>query len=143
MTPSLHPLPPAIGVAIDALIGKPYALGGRGPYAYDCWGLVLELRQRLGLPMPPDWRIETPDVAAQRRLMGNELLQDQADWTRLAEPATGVIAYSERQAHAGVVVFGRIVHAAMRYGVVSWPLAQWQRAFPDARFYEWPIASSS
>lgn len=30
------------------LIGKPFARGGRGPDAYDCWGLMLEVLRRMG-----------------------------------------------------------------------------------------------
>lgn len=36
----------------DDLIGKPFADGGRGPDAFDCFGLHLEIRRRLGLPCP-------------------------------------------------------------------------------------------
>lgn len=35
------------------LVGKPYADGGRGPHAYDCVGLALELQRRLGRKLPP------------------------------------------------------------------------------------------
>ncbi|HSU19900.1 MAG TPA: NlpC/P60 family protein [Acidobacteriaceae bacterium] len=34
------------------LIGKPYAEGARGPEAFDCLGLVLELQRRQGRPLP-------------------------------------------------------------------------------------------
>lgn len=36
----------------DDLIGTPFEAGGRGPKSYDCWGLVLEVRRRLGLQSP-------------------------------------------------------------------------------------------
>lgn len=35
-------------VDFNDLIGKPFADLGRGPYAYDCWGVVLEVNRRLG-----------------------------------------------------------------------------------------------
>jgi len=36
-----------------AYIGKPWRSAGRGPHAYDCWGLVMRVCQvRLGLQMP-------------------------------------------------------------------------------------------
>ena len=34
------------------LIGKPYAEGARGPAAYDCLGLALELQRRQGRRVP-------------------------------------------------------------------------------------------
>ena len=44
------------------LIGKPFADGGRGPDAYDCFGLYREIRRRLGLPCP-DYHISALAVA--------------------------------------------------------------------------------
>lgn len=37
------------------LLGKEFAYGGRGPDRYDCYGLMIEARGRVGLPMPPDY----------------------------------------------------------------------------------------
>lgn len=34
------------------LIGKPFQDLGRGPDAYDCWGVVLEVSKRLGNNVP-------------------------------------------------------------------------------------------
>jgi len=34
------------------LLGKEFAYGGRGPDAYDCYGLVIETRKRVGRTMP-------------------------------------------------------------------------------------------
>ena len=34
------------------LIGKPYAENGRGPAAYDCWGICLEVYHRLNRHLP-------------------------------------------------------------------------------------------
>lgn len=34
------------------LLGKEFAYGGRGPEAYDCWGLCEEIYRRLGRPCP-------------------------------------------------------------------------------------------
>jgi len=37
------------------LLGKPFELGGRGPNAYDCYGLAAEIRRRVGRPIPEDY----------------------------------------------------------------------------------------
>jgi murein DD-endopeptidase len=34
------------------LLGKEFKYGGRGPDAYDCYGLMIETRKRAGLFMP-------------------------------------------------------------------------------------------
>jgi len=34
------------------LIGKPFERGARGPDAFDCWGLVLEMYRRAGVNAP-------------------------------------------------------------------------------------------
>lgn len=34
------------------LMGKPFRVRGRGPEDYDCWGLVIEARNRFGLQTP-------------------------------------------------------------------------------------------
>ena len=35
-------------LVIDDLLGKPYRDHGRGPDAYDCYGLAIEVERRLG-----------------------------------------------------------------------------------------------
>lgn len=37
---------------LSDLVGVPFAYGGRGPDAYDCYGLVMECARRNGLDLP-------------------------------------------------------------------------------------------
>lgn len=37
---------------VNDLLGKPYKAHARGPDAYDCYGLVIEVERRLGHTMP-------------------------------------------------------------------------------------------
>ena len=37
------------------LLGKEFQYGGRGPDAYDCYGLMIECRRRLGLFIPENY----------------------------------------------------------------------------------------
>ena len=37
---------------INDLLGKPYKAHARGPEAFDCYGLVIEVEKRLGHTMP-------------------------------------------------------------------------------------------
>ncbi len=122
--------------ALRGLLGRPYAYGATGPRAFDCWGLVVALRQRLDLPAPPAWNArELATLAAREAALARCEVREVA-------PADGAVAVSERGAHAGVVLAGRVVHAVCGAGVVSWSLARWCEAFPDSRFYEWQRESS-
>ncbi len=111
--------------ALEDLIGLPFERGARGPDAYDCWGLVLELRRQLGLPVPHDYAT-------------GELTRDQAHALFAAESwngwhrvpiSEGAIVLASCTAHAGVLLAGRIVHAQRTAGVVSWPAGRWTTAF--------------
>ena len=42
------------------LIGKPFQALGRGPEAYDCWGLVIEVARRIGIEVP-DYGVDPDD----------------------------------------------------------------------------------
>lgn len=122
------------GLHSDDLIGRPWRLGGRGPDAFDCWGLVLVLAERSGRAVPPDWCSRDMSRAQQRALMVDE---SRARTVRLAEPLEGAIAYSERAAHAGFVLHGRVIHAMRGAGVVAWSFGLWTQAFPDAAWHVW------
>jgi cell wall-associated NlpC family hydrolase len=126
--------------SLDDLIGRPYRYGARGPEAYDCWGLVLEVRRRLALPAPPDFA--TRDLApAQARALFHA--NPPPGW-RAVELRHGAIVYATQAAHAGVLVAGRVVHAAHGWGVVAWSLGQWFACFEaQTEVYEWSPASSS
>jgi len=50
-----HPPPQAVAYAwATAQKGKPFAWGGRGPYAYDCSGLVYAAYRHAGITLPRD-----------------------------------------------------------------------------------------
>ena len=44
-----------------ALVGSPFADGGRGPDSFDCWGLVREVYRRYGIILP-DYDIGCYDI---------------------------------------------------------------------------------
>ena len=50
---------PKSGINYIDLLGKPFEYGGRGPDAYDCWGLCMEIYKRLGIQLPDG--ISTPE----------------------------------------------------------------------------------
>ena len=66
--------------AIVAAQSMDYLPCGRGPKAFDCYGLVLHLLGLLGLPVPPD-----PHQAASRASETAEIVQknwNEQEWTR-------------------------------------------------------------
>ena len=109
---------------LAGLPGAPYVRGARGPRAFDCWGLVLEVRRRLGLPAPPDFASGALTLADMRALFRGER---PAGWQRSAL-ALGAIVLAP-DAHAGVLVGSRVLHAQARSGVVAWTLGHWCATF--------------
>jgi hypothetical protein len=69
------------------LLGKPFARGARGPEAYDCLGLALEMARRLGYRFP--------DFVSCEDTLHAELGQGAcslADCPRIAVPEPGCVA---------------------------------------------------
>jgi cell wall-associated NlpC family hydrolase len=112
--------------ALEELIGLPFERGGRGPDAYDCWGLVLALRRRLGLREPPDIATGTLTREQAHALFALQSLP--LGWRRVPLSPGGIV-FAQCAAHAGVYVAGRIVHAQTTAGVVAWTLGRWMTAF--------------
>lgn len=81
-------------------IGLPYADGGRGPEAFDCWGLVRHvLAREFGVELP---RYEYGGVESRR-----DLIDSLAEDYRPAAPQAGAIALCHlpgRRPHVGVCV---------------------------------------
>lgn len=96
---------------VDDLIGKPYQRDARGPDAYDCAGLLLELCCRRGDPIPcvvsPDSEKEC-DAAINAAIERGELQQ-------LAVPEPGCVVtfriIAPFVSHLGMVLEGgRFIH---------------------------------
>lgn len=120
----------ATEAALSELVGRPYAPGARGPAAFDCWGLVLEVRRRLGLPLPPDFAHATP-----AEIRAAYASPRPAGWAR--GPLTrGAIVLAPAAGHAGVHLGGRVLHAVARAGVVAWTLGHWAATFGDVQAWE-------
>lgn len=69
---------------IDDLIGKQYAIRGRGPEAYDCFGLFAELCRRRGLVLPPE-----PQLSDDRDIADAIAATSAREWIRLEAPEPG------------------------------------------------------
>lgn len=122
-----------VEAALAHLTGCPFRRGARGPEAYDCWGVVLEVRRRLGLVLPPD---PATDVDLEQAAALFASVERPAGWR--AGPATlGAIVLSPGGAHAGVHLAGRILHAQAGAGVCTWSLGHWAARYGPLEFWEW------
>lgn len=113
----------------DALIGVPFAYGGRGPDTYDCYGLLRELYKRDGIDIP-DYTSPT-DAGRITALMGCQLhLWELAECCVGAAVLMRVLDRSgNTNMHVGYVIDeNRMIHTwESSGGVVIEPLEVWKR----------------
>ena len=124
------------GGGFAGLIGRPFRDGGRGPEAFDCWGLVRFVEaEHFGVEVP-DWSI----LPAERSLIRARVLAERQSerWRRIAVPEPGAVAVLGRglgETHLGVVVDGGVLHATRDSGVVLDSLSGIRRDWPRVSFY--------
>lgn len=109
------------------LVGKPFRLGGRGPDAYDCYGLVMEIGRRAGVNLPD---LQSPEHLSEVA----SAIESGIDLWEPCEAHPGAIVTlrvcdPKRVSHVGVVLpFDQVLHAwAPAGGVCKEPLANWKR----------------
>lgn len=132
-------------------IGKPYSSGGRGPLAFDCWGLLFWIyTHHYGIDLPSFPGINSEDSTAVGRIMHAEEQkarkgQSWGDWKRIDEPSDGCVALMggmEVLSHVGIYFDlpggGRILHARPGMGVVAQRPLEIQATFKfhQLRFYQ-------
>lgn len=102
--------PAALAITPELLarkfVGKPFRWHGRGPEAYDCWGLVRACLLECGAANVPDYRSATEGAA-------NALTILEAMWRgwrplRIPEPGAVVVFRMELRAptHCGFMLTG-------------------------------------
>lgn len=113
------------------LLGKPFAENGRGPEAFDCVGLLLEIGRRLGYDLPP-WGSDPC-----------ELMGAMARWEQVPagaeQPGDGILLRSNSPDwHVGMVYGGGyMIHAHPSCGVARarYNAFPWHRRIEG--FYRW------
>ncbi len=112
------------------LLGKEFAYGGRGPDEYDCYGLAIEVRRRVGLFTPPDYlSCEEPGLIQERLWSAKHLFR------QLEAPRPYCVASFWFRpgitSHIGVVLedFMRFIHVSFSAGVAVERLSDpaWRR----------------
>lgn len=96
------------------LLGKPYAINGRGPDVFDCWGLVAFVYRGLGIELPDFYGHDT--IKAYREKMALEISRDGSPWLPIEKPEPFcAVAMSRRHVihHTGIwLPEGYVMHAS-------------------------------
>lgn len=122
--------------SVQDLIGLPYLKGARGPEAYDCYGLCLEVSRRAGVVIP---EIPTPTTRSDR----NDLFASTKDiWLKLPKPEAFCMAAFriKHNWHAGIVLpnLNQFIHVTAGINVTVSQLYSfmWRKRFDG--FYRFP-----
>jgi len=101
------------------LIGKPFSDLGRGPDSYDCWGLVREAGNRLGIEIP-----DYGDIHYWKREEIKGCIGQKAkfDFVETKEPMVGdIVVFKEGgfgELHFGILIDDHnVLHAGPEIGV--------------------------
>jgi len=92
------------------LVGLPFRSGGRGPDAYDCYGVLLKVFARRGIGRPPlDTTVDDSEIARMVALaLGTH-------WSRIEAPEPGcALLFRDRGVvrHVGIYIGSdRFLHA--------------------------------
>ncbi|MGB1560812.1 MAG: C40 family peptidase [Sinimarinibacterium flocculans] len=87
-------------------VGMPYADKGRGPEAFDCWGLVQRIyADQFGIDLP-GFENDYPH-SADRMATAAVISRECGTWSRVDRPRVGdviVLAIGGRPCHCGIAV---------------------------------------
>ena len=131
-----------------AYVGRPYRLGARGPDAYDCWGILVEVYEsQFGIQLPL-----LPGISAAAAIaISREIdLASKEEWDQVGTPFDGcAVALSQARAyhHVGMhvdVEGGKILHAMEGQGVMIENLRRMRlRGFRRIAYFKhrlWPTS---
>lgn len=102
------------------LLGKPFRDGGRGPDAFDCWGLCVEVFRREGVTLR-DYRLYCYDTEGFFQNFHDELPRwDRHEWPNIPVPAVVAIRFNTYVVnHVGVYIGdGKFLHTREKTGVL-------------------------
>lgn len=118
--------------------GKPFAHKGRGPDAFDCWGLIIDAYASKGVAV---FDLEDYEVEWARR--GKNIILDNyyENWQKVTAPMVGdVILFhyprpDSKVQHAGIFLeYGRFIHAA-NIGIIQSTIHEWKDRVHG--YYRW------
>lgn len=118
---------------VQDLIGKPYVHGARGPDAFDCWGLCMEICGRGGWELP-DYPVKHLTHAETTALILGQA-KDHAEW--IDKPEDWCFVFDQRDGHIGMHFAGMVVHCKRMVGCVVQRLNDFKMSHPRIRFARW------
>lgn len=115
-------------IDVSPYIGKPFEDGGRGPDAFDCWGVIVSVyRDCFGIALPTYGEISARDLARSARLF-EAGAADESEWQYVSAPQAGDVVLmrsargGRRIVHVGVMADSRrVLHCEEGAGVVLVP----------------------
>ena len=124
---------------INDLRGKPFRWQGRGPDAYDCWGLVIEVLARRGLPSPGDFVTDTQACAI--RTIATHLATPSAVKLSASEPGAIVLMSSKLAIHhAGIATPYGVLHTVRQFGAcLSQVVTLRMQGYQRIEYYKWAV----
>ena len=119
---------------LNDYIGIPYECNGRGPDAFDCYGLVLDVyKKQLGVTLP-DWTVDDSLAKTAMRIMsgavGEEIDAGRAVKVSLPRDFDIMVLIRHQMAHhVGICVAGGVLHTKKGgAGVLFEPLTNFESA---------------
>lgn len=131
---------------LDDFVGLPYREGGRGPDAFDCYGLLVEVFRTVHGVELPDWYQDAPGNAAASRAIAAALDGEvsvgrmvRVDWPHElpGEYDVAIVGSDNRPHHVGVSVAGGVLHASKAFGSAWHSLSRFVMFYPKTEFYRW------
>jgi len=123
--------------AIQAALGKPWTVLGRGPDAFDCWGFVLWVYKAKGIVLP-DFAYDIQNDRAALFQVGAPALQSQG-WESVATPFPySIVTLGQGRSATHVAVWhpsGVFYHCLEKQGVVGYPASRIDMLFRTKTFW--------
>jgi len=129
---------------VERLIGKPFKWNGRGPDAYDCWGLVETVLREMNIPSPSKSFCVLSTDPGVSAIESSKIMEEQftsSEWRRTEEVNPGVVlamSTHRRIHHVGIVTPFGVLHVGPGYSARLQSIAQLKAAgFTRLEGYKW------
>jgi len=102
-------------IDVSDLIGKPWSWGARGPDAYDCFGLLIEVSRRYGIDWKPNDMLRDVPYSLDGMKAAIDALLPGSNWVEVdtARPGDAVMCGASRLLyHVCPVVDGGVLHTS-------------------------------
>lgn len=127
---------------LNDYVGLPYREGGRGPDAFDCYGLIAAVYKAARGVSLPDWYQAAPGHPAASRAI-SAALEGEVHGGRtfkVEQPEDldiAIVGSTLRPHHVGLWVSGGILHASKPFGSTWATFPQFSLLYPHTEFYRW------